>query len=601
MKKWIIQFLSAVIVFLAAVSIPIPALAADPVLLTGTFRTASSGLFNGSIVFRLPFAGATDTLTGALVSPAQVRYPIVNGALPANAQLIPNTIINPFGTFYMAALYDQAGALLSVHNVYLSSNSSPFNVTAALASTITTNQVSYWNPSTGIFGTGSPASQITLPTPQLVSGETGTSASRVTSMNVNTPDEYFSRWDASTNANCAAGLLDACLAPIVRIDGTNGGLGTVDVINGLLVNLWGFQGVTPSGQNGGSAIGIGVAVFDKAAETGNTDIRGANFNVGVQGVASQIDRSGFTRSIVPVEDDFNNLSGADCVYIATTGSGNYCVGHTVVMVGPNHGTVAFKGGTSSGTSGIGWLAGYEISGVKNHGYGVFQGNNMNPTVGYYSAGGGTYGFFSGAQTYTPAHNTTETEVNPTIAYLADSTVGANANSLPMVYRAFAADTSHINEWKTWATNANTAYRISFGSNCTVFPCPSYTDMYALTSVGQSLQAGDNCFDNQGTLGSGTGNQCLHSSVTPTGFRQINTPDGNSSIPLPASLVTTAAASDNVAIQGMTSSGHCTFSARNASAATNIATTFISALGANSITVSHAVTANMNYDILCTSN
>lgn len=147
MKKWITQFLvSAAIIFLAVASTTIPGFAADPVPLTGVFRTASNGLFNGSIVFRLPFAGATDTITGALVSPGLVRFPIVNGALPANAQLTPNTIINPFGTYYLAALYDQSGAILSIHNVYISSNSSPFNVTAALASTITTNQVSYWNP-----------------------------------------------------------------------------------------------------------------------------------------------------------------------------------------------------------------------------------------------------------------------------------------------------------------------------------------------------------------------------------------------------------------------------------------------------------------------
>lgn len=71
--------------------------------------------------------------------------------------------------------------------------------------------------------------------------------------------------------------------------------------------------------------------------------------------------------------------------------------------------------------------------------------------------------------------------------------------------------------------------------------------------------------------------------------------------LVASLSTAAATTDTVAITGMTSSGHCTFSATNASAATNIATTYISAKTTNQITVTHTATASMTYDIMCTSN
>lgn len=70
---------------------------------------------------------------------------------------------------------------------------------------------------------------------------------------------------------------------------------------------------------------------------------------------------------------------------------------------------------------------------------------------------------------------------------------------------------------------------------------------------------------------------------------------------PASLVTTDATSDNVTVTGMTSSGHCTFSATNTSAASNIATTFISAKTTNQITVTHTTTAMMDYDFLCTPN
>lgn len=68
-----------------------------------------------------------------------------------------------------------------------------------------------------------------------------------------------------------------------------------------------------------------------------------------------------------------------------------------------------------------------------------------------------------------------------------------------------------------------------------------------------------------------------------------------------SLTTAAATTDNVAVSGMTSTGHCTLSPTNASAATNIATTYISAKTTNQITVTHTATAGMTYDIHCTSN
>jgi len=87
----------------------------------------------------------------------------------------------------------------------------------------------------------------------------------------------------------------------------------------------------------------------------------------------------------------------------------------------------------------------------------------------------------------------------------------------------------------------------------------------------------------------------------TASRYVNFPDGNSSLVLTAGLTTTAATSDNVTIQGMTSSGHCSMTATNASAATNIATSYISAKAANQITVTHVATSGMAYDIKCTAN
>lgn len=89
--------------------------------------------------------------------------------------------------------------------------------------------------------------------------------------------------------------------------------------------------------------------------------------------------------------------------------------------------------------------------------------------------------------------------------------------------------------------------------------------------------------------------------TGTGQRTGTIPDGNVSLPMVASLVTTAATTDNVTIQGMTASGHCSITPTNVAAATNLTGTFISAKAANQITVTHAVVANLNYDIFCTSS
>ena len=71
--------------------------------------------------------------------------------------------------------------------------------------------------------------------------------------------------------------------------------------------------------------------------------------------------------------------------------------------------------------------------------------------------------------------------------------------------------------------------------------------------------------------------------------------------LVGSVVTTAATSDTITITGMTSGGHCSMAATNAGAATNIATSYISAKATNSITLTHVATASMTYDFVCSAN
>ncbi len=69
----------------------------------------------------------------------------------------------------------------------------------------------------------------------------------------------------------------------------------------------------------------------------------------------------------------------------------------------------------------------------------------------------------------------------------------------------------------------------------------------------------------------------------------------------ASLRTTSASSDAVALDGMTSAGHCNLVPTNSSAASSLTSTYISGKSANEITVAHAPTSGMTFDILCTPN
>jgi hypothetical protein len=89
----------------------------------------------------------------------------------------------------------------------------------------------------------------------------------------------------------------------------------------------------------------------------------------------------------------------------------------------------------------------------------------------------------------------------------------------------------------------------------------------------------------------------------TAERTLILPDGNSSTSLAASLTTSAAASDVVAIQGVNEGSHCVLTPTNAAAAANIAAAFVSQKGvpANTITVAHSAIAHMTYDIQCTAD
>jgi hypothetical protein len=79
--------------------------------------------------------------------------------------------------------------------------------------------------------------------------------------------------------------------------------------------------------------------------------------------------------------------------------------------------------------------------------------------------------------------------------------------------------------------------------------------------------------------------------------------GSSNALPPASLTTTAAATDSVSIVGATASSHYSITPTNAAAATAQAsgTVYISSKGNGFVVIAHPVTSGLTFDILGTTN
>lgn len=122
----------------------------------------------------------------------------------------------------------------------------------------------------------------------------------------------------------------------------------------------------------------------------------------------------------------------------------------------------------------------------------------------------------------------------------------------------------------------------------------YGNTSGLAGIGINVAAGSPCNLILPTISATVGQSLV--SAAPSGGN-CQTTWTNS--PLAASLVTTAATTDNVTVTGMTASGHCTMTATNAAASGLAAVPYISNKTTNQITVTHSVTANANFDILCT--
>lgn len=117
---------------------------AGTIPLTGTIRTPQGTLLNGRVDLSLSYSAARDTSANNIIVASKVSFPVRNGALPANAQIAPNDVLQPRNTTYLAEYFTSAGSKIGQNNFYIAGAS--FNLGAALPTTITTSNISFIAP-----------------------------------------------------------------------------------------------------------------------------------------------------------------------------------------------------------------------------------------------------------------------------------------------------------------------------------------------------------------------------------------------------------------------------------------------------------------------
>lgn len=181
-----------------------------------------------------------------------------------------------------------------------------------------------------------------------------------------------------------------------------------------------------------------------------------------------------------------------------------------------------------------------------------------------------------------------------------ATSGANKastaiNFYPCVWNGTTPDCTHFAQI-SMTQNASGASSGNIFRFWNMTSTPANTGDYFTWLVGGPLQHGWKI--DEAVLASTFDINWLAPTMTSTIAMPTQTSSG---FPITASLTTTAATTDIVALTGMVagSGGHCAgLAPTNASAATNLTSTYISAKAANQITVTHPVTAGMTFDIVC---
>lgn len=344
---------------------------------------------------------------------------------------------------------------------------------------------------------------------------------------------------------------------------------------------------------------------------------------------------------------------------AVWNSGVYIASMTLGTGYSGTGTIAFTGGTcttaptalatlvGSGvsirmkTSGICTVVpnGFTLSGFTGgSGFAITLGLATNVTIsaqtpgtGY--SGSGTATATGGACTILPTLSATVVNggivvaitnapsctVAPTGVTLAGFTVGTG-------FTATLAMDAHSSNVMPWTIQANTinagasrSANLSISGNLSgTSPAPDTVSLVGpfldsfIFKFGDAVNTSNITFDNT-NIGVGnpiwllnalSGTPTVQASVSPVlSAAGMGTNSTGQLIPtvFSGTFTSTAVTSESFALAGILSTSHCQMTQTNASAATNIATTFISAKTTGSMTITHTAAAGMTYDVVCTLN
>jgi hypothetical protein len=188
---------------------------------------------------------------------------------------------------------------------------------------------------------------------------------------------------------------------------------------GVEVFGWGFKANGPAPPTFSNyEVGFGANMQD-AGVANITNLRGANFNVVVNGLPTTTGPGGFTRSGVALEGDVNNNSGADAVPRVSSNEGNYIAGVSMQANGIHSSSTAYFAASSVSTRGKGWRAGFVGSGVTDVAFGEYAGGvgGFSAELGFAAQAANKVGFLCGAGT---VHSDQGSMGNPVTCLLADA-------------------------------------------------------------------------------------------------------------------------------------------------------------------------------------
>jgi hypothetical protein len=111
--------------------------------LTGTFKDSSGNPITGTMTLQLPLP-AVDTATNTAIAPTVLTYRVINGVLQSGPPVFDVAGLQPQNLYYQMALYDTSGVKVMGGNYPITGT--PYNISAAVPTTVTTNNVSYISP-----------------------------------------------------------------------------------------------------------------------------------------------------------------------------------------------------------------------------------------------------------------------------------------------------------------------------------------------------------------------------------------------------------------------------------------------------------------------